>query len=295
MADIASQALSIGALLLALVTPRRGRRWLALAAGALIGFAFDVRYTQVLIAPAIALGLWLAPDALRRERLIRVGLAAAGALCAALPVLAYHAWAFGGPFTTGSDELQHFSLAGVPGMLARTLIELGWYREFGLIAPLMALGAWALPEHGAGRGGSGHLTLPVLPSTWPTPICASAICRGLPHRDDPGGVWGGPIDRSDSDAQSGHTRDHSPARVVGIWRRVLPGLRHGLSQHRDLPTPNHARVQRLWLPGRRATGVIRDARGPDPVRGRHRLLAEQRGDRSVHRQADLPAGDMDNG
>ena len=29
-------------------------------------------------------------------------------------------------------------------MLARTLIELGWYREFGLIAPLMALGAWAL-------------------------------------------------------------------------------------------------------------------------------------------------------
>ena len=154
MADIASQALSIGALLLALVTPRRGRRWLALAAGALIGFAFDVRYTQVLIAPAIALGLWLAPDALRRERLIRVGLAAVGALCAALPVLAYHAWAFGGPFTTGSDELQHFSLAGVPGMLARTLIELGWYREFGLIAPLIAYGAWALGRPEGSRGGA---------------------------------------------------------------------------------------------------------------------------------------------
>lgn len=144
MADIGSQALSLGALLLALLSPRRGRRGLALAAGALIGLAFDVRYTQVLIAPAIALGLWLAPDASRRERAIRIGLAAAGALGAALPVLAYHAWAFGGPFTTGSDELQHFSLAGMPATLIRILIDLGWYREFGLIAPLVAIGGWAL-------------------------------------------------------------------------------------------------------------------------------------------------------
>ncbi len=144
MADIGAQALSIGALLLALATPRRARRWLALAAGTLIGFAFDVRYTQVLIAPAIALGLWLAPDASRRERLIRIGLAAAGALGAALPVLAYHAWAFGSPFTTGSDELQHFSLTGIPATLIRILNDLGWYREFGLIAPLVVIGAWAL-------------------------------------------------------------------------------------------------------------------------------------------------------
>lgn len=144
MADIGSQALSLGALLLALLSPRRGRRGLALAAGILIGCAFDVRYTQVLIAPAIALGLWLAPEASRRERAIRIGLAAAGALGAALPVLAYHAWAFGGPFTTGSDELQHFSLAGMPATLIRILIDLGWYREFGLIAPLVAIGGWAL-------------------------------------------------------------------------------------------------------------------------------------------------------
>ena len=154
MADIASQALSLGALLLALLAPRRGRRGLALAAGALIGFAFDVRYTQVLIAPAIALALWLAPDAPRRERLIRIGLAAAGALGAALPVLAYHAWAFGGPFTTGSDELQHFSLAGMPGTLASLLVEMGWYREFGLIAPLIALGAWAMARDTVSRGGA---------------------------------------------------------------------------------------------------------------------------------------------
>jgi hypothetical protein len=154
MADIASQALSLGALLLALLTPKLGRRGLALAAGALIGFAFDVRYTQVLIAPAIALALWLAADTPRRERLFRVALAAAGALVAALPVLAYHAWAFGGPFTTGSDELQHFSLAGMPGTLASLLTELGWYREFGLIAPLVALGAWAMARDTASRGGA---------------------------------------------------------------------------------------------------------------------------------------------
>ncbi len=144
MADIGAQVLSLGAVFVVLGGARASGRWRALAAGLLIGAAFDVRYTQVLIAPAIALAIWLNNETLRRERILQIGLAALGAAIAALPVLAYHASAFGSPFATGSDELQHFALSGVPGTLARTLGELGWYREFGLIAPLIAVGAWAL-------------------------------------------------------------------------------------------------------------------------------------------------------
>lgn len=141
MADLASQVLSLGALTLGLMSGGRRGRWAALAAGLAIGAAFGVRYTQVLIAGGVALAIWLSGAGDRRERLFRALVAAVGAALAALPTLAYHANAFGSPFATGSDELQHFSLAGMPATLGRLIGELAWYREFGLLAPLAAAGA----------------------------------------------------------------------------------------------------------------------------------------------------------
>ncbi|MCS6846430.1 MAG: hypothetical protein RMN52_01790 [Anaerolineae bacterium] len=173
MADIAAQLFSILALTLALRA--RGSLLMAGLSGLALGIAFDIRYTQVLMAPAIALAL--APsgretqDAGRRTQdaerktkdarrktpddhltltsyVLRLASSAIAALIAALPVLAYHQYAFGNPLVTGSEELAHFSLAGLPETAMRTLGELNHYREFGLLAPLIALGlVAALRQH----------------------------------------------------------------------------------------------------------------------------------------------------
>ncbi|MFN4294776.1 MAG: hypothetical protein ACK4JD_11665 [Thermoflexales bacterium] len=153
MADIAAQLFSILALTLA--WRARGSLGMAGLSGLALGIAFDIRYTQVLIAPAIALALapagrkrgnstrttpssWLAPYALR------LASCALAAWTAALPVLIYHTVAFGGPFHVGSDELTNFSLARLPETLGRTIHELNHYREFGWLTPLILIGIAAM-------------------------------------------------------------------------------------------------------------------------------------------------------
>lgn len=153
MADIASQLFSILALTLALRARGRGAYARAALSGLCIGIAFSVRYTQVLIAPGVALALLEGargdrangPSALLRQPpVLRVAACAACAAVAAVPVLAYHTYAFGGPFHVGSEEGANFSLARAPETFMRTVHELMWYREFGLLAPLLAVGAGAL-------------------------------------------------------------------------------------------------------------------------------------------------------
>ncbi len=153
MADIAAQLFSILALTLA--WRARGSLLMAGLSGLALGIAFDIRYTQVLIAPAIALALaptrrerrnttrtapgsWLMPYALR------LASCALAAWIAALPVLMYHTVAFGGPFHVGSDELMNFSLARLPETLGRTIHELNHYREFGWLAPSILIGIAAM-------------------------------------------------------------------------------------------------------------------------------------------------------
>lgn len=153
MADIAAQLFSILALTLA--GRARGSLGMAGLSGLALGIAFDIRYTQVLIAPAIALALaptrrerrnttrtapggWLTPYALR------LASCALAAWIAALPVLMYHTVAFGGPFHVGSDELMNFSLARLPETLGRTLHELNHYREFGWLTPSILIGIAAM-------------------------------------------------------------------------------------------------------------------------------------------------------
>jgi hypothetical protein len=62
--------------------------------------------------------------------------------------LIYHQVAFGNPLSTGSEELANFSLALAPATTWRTLGELNWYREFGLVTPFLLIGVIAMwKEH----------------------------------------------------------------------------------------------------------------------------------------------------
>lgn len=153
MADIAAQLFSILALTLALRA--RGSLLMAGLSGLALGIAFDIRYTQVLMAPAVALALVLTgretQDAGRKTQddrltshVLRLASCALAAWIAALPVLIYHTVAFGGPFHVGSEELTNFSLARLPETLRRALDELNHYREFGWLAPLILIGGVAM-------------------------------------------------------------------------------------------------------------------------------------------------------
>ena len=148
MADIGAQLFSLLALAFALTCANKpgflkklGLFARPAVAGLCIGIAFGVRYTQVLIAPAIALALIIDN---KQGAFKRIAVCAFFAALAAAPTLAYHASAFGSPFATGSDELKHFSLTLLPTTLKYILTQLRWYREFGLLSPFIVIGAIAL-------------------------------------------------------------------------------------------------------------------------------------------------------
>jgi hypothetical protein len=126
MADAAAQLFSTLALILAwqgtraptptlprsLRSQGRGQRaLLALGAGACFGMAYDVRYTQLLLAPSFALLALSLPR--RRMRLGFYALFGLAAFAVALPDLWYHQIAFGNPLQPGSDELKHFALSNI--------------------------------------------------------------------------------------------------------------------------------------------------------------------------------------
>jgi hypothetical protein len=168
MADIAAQLFSLLALLLAFrshdlaikeqkESRMRFRRvpqyklpslWLAGLSGLALGIAFDIRYTQVLIAIALAVALW--NRATQQPTLLRVGVCAVAAFIAVLPVFVYHTFAFGSPFQTGSEELSNFSISRMPETLMRFASEMNSTREFGYLWLPMLLGAvvlaWRKPQ-----------------------------------------------------------------------------------------------------------------------------------------------------
>ncbi len=168
MADVAAQLFSVLALTLAFVDWRAPGVWARAAlSGLCLGIAFDIRYTQVLIAPALALALMRTMPTMPVSgvrparwpssvvRLLPVAVCAGFALLAAAPALIYHTLAFGSPLHTGSEEWANFSLTRLPETAWRTVSELLAYREFGLLSPFVIVGAWALwrasrREHGYG-------------------------------------------------------------------------------------------------------------------------------------------------
>ena len=169
MADVAAQLLTLLAIygaLRAARPPARAAfgRWpgliLAAFSGLCLGAAFSVRYTQALVAISVAAILILfssdppgssakaSPDALRKagspSRLggwrVNCLLAGGGALLGALPVLVYHALAFGSPFKVGSAELALFGWQYIPSSAWSLAQELLRTNEFLYLTPFLVWG-----------------------------------------------------------------------------------------------------------------------------------------------------------
>ncbi|MDI7275265.1 MAG: hypothetical protein QME94_04745 [Anaerolineae bacterium] len=142
MADVPTQLFTVLAVWLALRAARVGSWALALLSGAALGVAYDIRHTQVILAPVLALALWQ-----RRGRGLRWRLLASagvGACLVALPDLWYHAVAFGSPWRPESPELGLISVRFWWGNALRMASAAAAWPEFGLLLPLLAYGLWRL-------------------------------------------------------------------------------------------------------------------------------------------------------
>jgi hypothetical protein len=142
MADVPAQLFTALAVWLALRAGRR-RTWPeALLAGVALGVAYDIRHTQVFMAPALALALWRGSSVRKRAGLLAAG--AAGACLVALPDLWYHAVAFGSPWKPESPELFLIGARYWWGNALRMAAAACGRPEFGLLLPLLAYGIWRL-------------------------------------------------------------------------------------------------------------------------------------------------------
>jgi hypothetical protein len=113
----------------------------AACAGLCLSAAFDVRYTQVLMAIPLALA-WLPEVRATASRAwLWLPIAAGAALLVVLPVLWYHQAAFGSPFSVGSAELPLLGAENVRLTLpavGRALLD---RREFLYLLPFVIWGA----------------------------------------------------------------------------------------------------------------------------------------------------------
>ncbi len=113
-------------------------------AGLALAAAYSVRYTQVLVAPGLAVAAWLGlrEPKMRWAFLVPFGLAAAAG---AVPDLLYRLRLYGTPFRFGTGELALFSAQALPGSLRQLGAEALDGREFGWLWPLALAGgvfAW---------------------------------------------------------------------------------------------------------------------------------------------------------
>ncbi len=142
MADVATQLFTVLAVWLALRAGRK-RSWPAAAlAGAALGMAYDIRHTQVFVVVALPLALYQGSERGRGWRLLAA--AGAGAALVAAPDLWYHRLAFGSLWRPESPELNLIGFRHWWGNAWRMAGALAAWREFGLLVPLLAYGAWRL-------------------------------------------------------------------------------------------------------------------------------------------------------
>ena len=134
----------------------------ALLAGLALGWAVVVEHGAVLLGAPVALwALWCIRHAGRATRLRTIGLAIAGGMIAAIPLLAYNLATFGHPFTTGYSGVVGFEgmKQGLFGLTYPKLdilyeILLGKRRGIIWVAPILALapfGIWTLLRDPARR------------------------------------------------------------------------------------------------------------------------------------------------
>ncbi|MDQ6671960.1 MAG: glycosyltransferase family 39 protein [Chloroflexota bacterium] len=143
MADIPAQLFTILAVLFALRGSRTHPEWYGGLSGVCLGIAFDMRYTQVLLAASLLL-VWArrGPSAGGRAPQLR-GLvwSAIAAWAVVLPLFWYHAIVFGSPLSVESSELQLFAVGNILDNLVGILGDFLRPNEFLLLVPFGILGA----------------------------------------------------------------------------------------------------------------------------------------------------------
>ncbi len=143
MVDSQAALFSVLAIGLSLRFARQSNLMLPFLSGLALGFAYFVRHTQVLLAPAIVILLWR-NNAPRRERFRALSIAGLAALLVALPDLWYHQVVFGSWLTPESTEHNLFSIASVGTTLATLNAEVFAAREFGWLVPFLVYGVFRL-------------------------------------------------------------------------------------------------------------------------------------------------------
>lgn len=143
MVDAQAALFSVLAITLSLRFARQPDLRLAGLSGLALGAAYFVRHTQVLLAPAIVILLWMnhAPRHARLRALIVAGLAA---FLVAMPDLWYHHSVFGHWLTPESTELNLFSIVSVGSTISNLNADLLAAREFGWLVPFIVYGAYRL-------------------------------------------------------------------------------------------------------------------------------------------------------
>lgn len=147
MADVSAQIATLLALTCGLTAwrcaPNRVLAW-GLVGGACFGLAYLIRHTQLLLALPIVGIIWLAPHAPSPRKLqLAVG-SAVGALPWGLADLWYHDRLSGNLWQPESPESFLFSLTNVGHSAAVVLADALRRNEWGLLWPLLLLGAWSL-------------------------------------------------------------------------------------------------------------------------------------------------------
>lgn len=141
MVDAQAALFSVLAITLSLRCARQSDLRLAGLSGLALGAAYLVRHTQVLMAPAIAIFLWM-NHAPRRQRVRALIIAGLAALLVALPDLWYHQVVFGSWLTPESTEHYLFSIASVGTTLANLNADVFAARELGWLVPFLVYGAY---------------------------------------------------------------------------------------------------------------------------------------------------------
>jgi len=143
MADISAALFSAACIALAWLARRPGRKSFALAgiAGFLLGMAYWIRHTQVvLMLPLLVIMLAPGDGTLHRRRLVRAAVLAGAALLTSVPDLLYHRDTFGSLWIPESKELAEYSLAAIPRSTWLLISQWGSRREFLLLSPWMLVG-----------------------------------------------------------------------------------------------------------------------------------------------------------
>lgn len=153
MADAAAQLFTVLMLWLLLratrsltVSPRQAVGWMA-AAGVAFGWAYWVRHTQLVLAPAAVVAVLVARTSERRSRWQKVGLVAlfgGAALVAATPDIVYRWRTFGGILATESSELPSMGVQYAAAMAWQMLREALVAGEWGYLFPLALFGGYRL-------------------------------------------------------------------------------------------------------------------------------------------------------